>query len=1683
VAKKDKAGLDSTHNLVEIPFQLADQPEDTKAQGAQHALALSEIGKVHPKINICILTKAHITNVKARILVDTTAAPASGDDDDDHKAKLSADLPRCSLTLLGSPVDVKTCNPSSASVALTPGGKDNDDDDEAELSAYLLRSSLSLVGFPALQQLCTGVALQTPTLTRLSTVDRTQRKKAKTIRRRFEQCVKRATEICTLPTDRNDPNKTASDWNGAIQQLATSPEMWKKVLKFMQSSRPALLQRARLDDVSKVRCASLSVDTPSFMLGAVRNGMDVTTLPNFVQEALASAEAANRVQNKLARQFSDQVKTRIPRSRRGTHKIRRFLKAQLNQSRAQADAKIRRVKASFRIKVYTIQAPTLSPTSKSHIALETGHSTFPESMPTNEKIPLPRDGSPEVVPIAKPQRKPAWPRGSHQPQFAHRKDQYRHEGFTEAEMWEAHNPAEATRLLGAMRHSSTTRFARSDLQSKYEAVWKSNCIPQPFSLFRHLVRKLWAEQEDDNVARWSLWTEFAAKAHVVTAPADVTSLRAFLHEHRDMTRGEILGVLAVMKTRHDNLKEDFPYTTDLFRSWMTTDRAAQTGCDVKWEGQIFVQQGMPVIGDETSVRTTTVTYDAASSDSVASVLACFPGAQRLFGATNYPGGETRREHDSVLSLEAAGIRAGMTLHLLLRLHGGVINPPTAAEASLQPSLHAENGEASAASQKDKGPAEENGEPRTTATFGGEAASEGEDTSIVTWKRGDFGVNVDNVLYWTGIAPADSYEIALAAHLEAAWTSFANGLDMNSLKAACKVRQLVVQTSEGHVTKRKADFLNALLTWVRTNGAVIAAFEVAHGPGQPPEASQAWWCQYDAPQDPQGLKFCLGVNTSWDEVLTQWKVLRETASRPNGQQGPLLQHQPAGMPPPAGPPPYQPLPHGAPPQFQTHPGALDRYGTRLLPLPVGAPSSATQSPFGGFHPPSGWHPSLGQSPLAGGGAWTSTASNSVFHGPTKAIPPAPSWPPSDNTQPPAWQPAGHSNIPGQWPHIGWDVTAGGYRESEAGRQHSHSAFGGSMAPFLAEQSNQAPYISPHAHVGQGPPGPIAQDPQQAPYHALQGKAVMALVLDVHGVGRWMACRFYFPAASPNLQGHFEDTVMFANNIAVPVDRSKVAPGQTHRIGTEWHSLDWGSPYPAPVLNPATSLHANSESFGIFSFRAVNHLRGFAETQPMAPAHVILQEVIQARCEALRHLVESRFRIHINTQNPSVTILPHPSNPHSGGTVALTCASLLDMLEAEMPRGSFQWTPKRAKTTQDHQQPQSRGDTPHATPPKFDLGDFGNTLAKGLLQEMAKLQAASTQSLLQHVHTGKASDINDSDTDEKILQKRIALVRKQPFHLLELDNMEDQQGSITVYMNILKKVCNDRLDPKVVLGMPGYKNMQIKADLEARAKILKGDSFQRFHVNLFEQYVMDKLDQHYITAEMCHPYSTPETCPVLKGLNAMKLAFRPGWIAVERLLQSPAYSGHMFDSEAGTAAVLRSQFVIIKNALDCTLAPSEARANAAYGLIMHPGMTMQGAVSSSQPASSSPMTSAAVLRDGGNSWPNSSDLIGKHFGKVKQTNCRQCFKVGHDAFECPVRFYSRTNQCMPGFDQAGNRLMNYWYDTAEMLGPSREIAAEWLAHAWQTAELLNEDKHNGLFGTPPCGGKTLWESWARGVYPTR
>ena len=264
--------------------------------------------------------------------------------------------------------------------------------------------------------------------------------------------------------------------------------------------------------------------------------------------------------------------------------------------------------------------------------------------------------------------------------------------------------------------------------------------------------------------------------------------------------------------------------------------------------------------------------------------------------------------------------------------------------------------------------------------------------------------------------------------------------------------------------------------------------------------------------------------------------------------------------------------------------------------------------------------------------------------------------------------------------------------------------------------------------------------------------------------------------------------------------------------------------------------------------------------------------------------------------------------------------------------------------------------------------------------------------------------------------------------------------------------------------------------------------------FEDSVISKIDQHYITAQMYDPSATAVTCPVLIGLNTMKLDFRLGWIACERTLRSLAYSGCLYGSEVDNTTGMRLQAIIIHNVLDCMLAPSDQRANAAFGLIVTPSKTMYGGDSAGQPSGSAVQTvggsdtqaASAVplpMRESWNAFPNAADLIGSAFGKVKTSNCQHCQNPRHDMFECPAKFYQRTTQCMPGFDRTGNHLNGYWYDHAQVLGPSQAVVQEWMAHSWQQNELLNTDKHNGCLPNPPCLGKTLWESWARGTYPTR
>jgi hypothetical protein len=136
--------------------------------------------------------------------------------------------------------------------------------------------------------------------------------------------------------------------------------------------------------------------------------------------------------------------------------------------------------------------------------------------------------------------------------------------------------------------------------------------------------------------------------------------------------------------------------------------------------------------------------------------------------------------------------------------------------------------------------------------------------------------------------------------------------------------------------------------------------------------------------------------------------------------------------------------------------------------------------------------------------------------------------------------------------------------------------------------------------------------------------------------------------------------------------------------------------------------------------MNDLLLFAANNPAAAPLAIIHAVVLANCEPLRHLVEHRFCIHISVHNPSATVLPAPSGFQGGGVQALTSASLSSMLQGERERGSFQWTlesVKRTRVAPDGQQPQSESFT---TPP-FNLSDFGDNLARGILEGVASSKA--------------------------------------------------------------------------------------------------------------------------------------------------------------------------------------------------------------------------------------------------------------------------------------------------------------------------------------------------------------------------
>jgi len=60
---------------------------------------------------------------------------------------------------------------------------------------------------------------------------------------------------------------------------------------------------------------------------------------------------------------------------------------------------------------------------------------------------------------------------------------------------------------------------------------------------------------------------------------------------------------------------------------------------------------------------------------------------------------------------------------------------------------------------------------------------------------------------------------------------------------------------------------------------------------------------------------------------------------------------------------------------------------------------------------------------------------------------------------------------------------------------------------------------------------------------------------------------------------------------------------------------------------------------------------------------------------------------------------------------------------------------------------------------------------VLDGVAKLQSASAQGLAKVMSTGRYADSADTNSEEKALQRRIHVIRREHFHLLKLNNPDD------------------------------------------------------------------------------------------------------------------------------------------------------------------------------------------------------------------------------------------------------------------------------------------------------------------------
>jgi len=238
-----------------------------------------------------------------------------------------------------------------------------------------------------------------------------------------------------------------------------------------------------------------------------------------------------------------------------------------------------------------------------------------------------------------PRLQKEWPREQRSSPFTNRSDFYRYKGRIEAQIWQADYPEEAERLLSLMRSTPGKRPTRSELQATYALQWRIKNVWQPRTVFKHLVRTIWAEHDsqrqtprhsDKDAQRWHRWIRFSTETQAVSAPAELPALKDFFYQHRTMTRVESIPTLEAMAFKHSELGLTFLCALEKLHEWMTADRAASlVHPHPVWSGQIFIQRDPSVSKSRGFVAGTLVTHDIVSTDSVDSIVSCFDGAGRL----------------------------------------------------------------------------------------------------------------------------------------------------------------------------------------------------------------------------------------------------------------------------------------------------------------------------------------------------------------------------------------------------------------------------------------------------------------------------------------------------------------------------------------------------------------------------------------------------------------------------------------------------------------------------------------------------------------------------------------------------------------------------------------------------------------------------------------------------------------------------------------------------------------------------------------------------------------------------------------------------------------------------------------------------------------------------------------------